>query len=58
MRTFLPIFFIASLVRGALTFAPARAEELKTEEGVSDMISIESDHLSTGRKRFSKKCEG
>ncbi|HPW68084.1 MAG: LptA/OstA family protein [Desulfomonilia bacterium] len=51
MRTFLPIFFITSLAMGALTFAPARAEGLKGGEGVSDMITIESDHLDVNTEK-------
>ncbi len=51
MRTFLPIFFIVSLVMGVLAFPPARADELKGGEGVSDMITIESDHLDVDTQK-------
>ncbi len=51
MRTFLPVFFIVSLVMGVLASLPARADELKGGEGVSDMITIESDHLDVDTQK-------
>lgn len=51
MRTFLPAFFIVSLVMGVLALPPARADEFKGGRDASDMISIESDRLDVDTRK-------